>query len=311
MRRLSQTVSSVSRLSSWGATPMRPRMRAPSMAGSIPRTRSSPLETGDTHPIMRMVELLPAPFGPRKPNASPGWTWSSMPSTAKNDPKRFVRRWPSMSGGTPTPDDATGSPLVSVAEYPARRRAGEVLFGLDERDHLGGCDREDGLAERGDVEVVLLAVRLDERVCGDGLLRHALDDDLLGGALGRDDATGLGRAVARLARLPPGAEHEPPVEPHAPHGHQVGPARPDCGHPVVPRVAEAFLGPLEREKPLTRVGGQDAVAGHVWPGRAHSATLPHDAAPSSWRREPCWSRLATTRNGCAGIWVWLALDRAA
>ena len=28
--------------------------------------------TGDTHPIMRIVEVLPAPFGPRNPNASPG-----------------------------------------------------------------------------------------------------------------------------------------------------------------------------------------------------------------------------------------------
>ena len=28
--------------------------------------RSSPSETGETHPIMRMVEVLPAPFGPEE-----------------------------------------------------------------------------------------------------------------------------------------------------------------------------------------------------------------------------------------------------
>jgi hypothetical protein len=44
---------------------------------------------------MRIVELLPAPFGPRNPNASPGATSKSMPSTAVNVPKRFVspRAW--------------------------------------------------------------------------------------------------------------------------------------------------------------------------------------------------------------------------
>ncbi len=37
---------------------------------------------GETQPIIRIVELLPAPFGPRKPNASPFCTSKSMPSTA-------------------------------------------------------------------------------------------------------------------------------------------------------------------------------------------------------------------------------------
>ena len=65
--RLSQTVSSVSRLSSCGTTPRRgadlPGRRAP---GSRPSTRSSRRERGDTQPIMRIVELLPAPFGPEE-----------------------------------------------------------------------------------------------------------------------------------------------------------------------------------------------------------------------------------------------------
>ena len=47
-------------------------------------------EIGDTQPIIRIVELLPAPLGPRNPNASPGWITKSMPSTATKPPKRFV-----------------------------------------------------------------------------------------------------------------------------------------------------------------------------------------------------------------------------
>ena len=47
---------------------------------------------------MRMVDVLPAPFGPRKPNASPGSTAKSMPSTATKLPKRLVTLVPSDQG---------------------------------------------------------------------------------------------------------------------------------------------------------------------------------------------------------------------
>ena len=50
-------------------------------------TRSSPSEGGETHPIMRIAVVLPAPFGPRNPNVSPRSTTKSMPSTATNDPE--------------------------------------------------------------------------------------------------------------------------------------------------------------------------------------------------------------------------------
>jgi hypothetical protein len=40
--------------------------------GSMPNTRNSPPVTGETHPIMRIVEVFPAPLGPRKPNDSAG-----------------------------------------------------------------------------------------------------------------------------------------------------------------------------------------------------------------------------------------------
>src|SRR5258707_8284113 len=57
--------------------------------------RSVPAVGGDTQPIIRMVELLPAPFGPRKPNASPRCTSKSTPSTAVRLPNCLIspRAW--------------------------------------------------------------------------------------------------------------------------------------------------------------------------------------------------------------------------
>src|SRR4249919_4012787 len=64
----------------------------------MPITVSVPPLIGETQPIIRMVEVLPAPFGPRKPNDSPRATSKSMASTATNEPNRLVspRAW--MSG---------------------------------------------------------------------------------------------------------------------------------------------------------------------------------------------------------------------
>jgi hypothetical protein len=72
-------------------------MAGPCVAGFMSSTRSVPPLSGATHPIIRMVELLPAPLGPRKPNASPRCTSKSMPSTAVNVAKRFVRPRAEMS----------------------------------------------------------------------------------------------------------------------------------------------------------------------------------------------------------------------
>src|SRR5437660_5064754 len=99
MRRFSRTVSSMSSVSSWGTTPRRLRMRGPSVAGSMSRTRSVPSVTGETQPIMRMVEVFPAPLGPRNPKASPRPTEKSMLSTAPYEPKRLVRWRPCTRGG--------------------------------------------------------------------------------------------------------------------------------------------------------------------------------------------------------------------
>src|SRR5439155_20129192 len=42
---------------------------------------------------MRMVVVLPAPLGPRKPTISPRSTWKVTLSMAITGPKYFVRRW--------------------------------------------------------------------------------------------------------------------------------------------------------------------------------------------------------------------------
>src|SRR6266576_5975251 len=64
----------------------------------MPMTVSAPSLIGETQPIIRIVEVLPAPFGPRKPNDSPRATSKSTWSTATNEPNRLVspRAW--MSG---------------------------------------------------------------------------------------------------------------------------------------------------------------------------------------------------------------------
>ena len=42
------------------------------------------------HEIIRMVEVLPAPLGPRKPKDSPRAMVKSTPSTATKSPKRLT-----------------------------------------------------------------------------------------------------------------------------------------------------------------------------------------------------------------------------
>ena len=110
--RFSRTVSSASRLSVCGTTPSRALIALACVRGSMPNTRSSPSVTGDAHPIIRIVDVLPAPLGPRKPNASPARTSKSMPSTAVKAANRFVRRRARTSG----------SPATMVEGAPHRAR---------------------------------------------------------------------------------------------------------------------------------------------------------------------------------------------
>ncbi len=79
-------MTSSSRLSSWGTTPIRALIRRPSTQAGKPNTVRSPPEGGEDEAIIRMVVVLPAPLDPRKPKHSDGWTWNSMPLTASNEP---------------------------------------------------------------------------------------------------------------------------------------------------------------------------------------------------------------------------------
>src|SRR5262245_6624373 len=153
--RLSHTVSSVSRLSSWGTTPTRARIRGPSDAGSRPSTRTVPPLTGDTHPIIRMVELLPAPLGPRKPNASPGEISKSMPSTATKPPKRFVSARASINA----------SPIEGDASQRLRQPRGGLRSVLAARREALCRNAHVGRAAQAelDVEVDLATGREPER----------------------------------------------------------------------------------------------------------------------------------------------------
>ena len=92
---------------------MRARMRGPSVAGSIPSTRSVPSLTGLMHEIIRIVDVLPAPFGPRNPNDSPCEMVKSTPSTATKSPKRFTKPCASTIGAAAAPARLAGRRLGS------------------------------------------------------------------------------------------------------------------------------------------------------------------------------------------------------
>src|SRR6188474_1905924 len=140
MTMFSRTVSSMSSVSCWGTTPSRARILEPAFAGSSPRTVSVPSVTGETQPIMRIVDVFPAPFGPRKPKASPLWRSKSMPSTATKSPKRFTRSRAWMSGW---PFCAVTRPTLAIALRPPSLLRGFDVAGdlLDEC----GLRLEDGL----------------------------------------------------------------------------------------------------------------------------------------------------------------------
>src|SRR5450755_694548 len=96
-------------------------MRDPSFDGSIPSTRSVPSLRGLMHEIMRMVDVLPAPLGPRKPNDSPLAIVKSTPSTATKSPKRFTRLWASTIGAGCNAPSSCGS---GAAIVPSASRVG-------------------------------------------------------------------------------------------------------------------------------------------------------------------------------------------
>ena len=115
---------------------------------------------------MRMVLVLPAPLGPRKPKASPGCTSKSTASTAVKSPKRLVRPRAWISGAVgvgghdpmvselppPTPARSAASPALPCRREPISPRcagplgAGLVLVGRQHRG-CGAWPQETASAE--------------------------------------------------------------------------------------------------------------------------------------------------------------------
>src|ERR1044072_5211958 len=144
-------------------------MRVPSRSGSMPRTVSSPSERGETQPTIRIVEDLPAPFGPRKPNASPRRTSTSMPLTAVNSPKRLT-----------SPRACTSAPLS-----PTSARLGAPP------DSLASC-----FLEAGEPEVDLALGRLRRVRTVHDVVLH------LDGEVAADAAVVRGHRVGGAGQLP-------------------------------------------------------------------------------------------------------------
>src|SRR2546426_9605412 len=93
--------------------------------------RTSPLVGGKMPARMRMVVVLPAPFGPRKPTISPASTRNEMPRTASTAPKVLVRSrtsiivWPMLLPGISNRGEQLRGQLVQVRETAGG--AGEVV----------------------------------------------------------------------------------------------------------------------------------------------------------------------------------------
>ena len=96
-----------------GAHGARPGARR--LAYGIPSTVAEP-SVGDTRPrTIRSVVLLPAPFGPRNPVTTPGWTSRLRSSTAVTDPKRFVTPRTEIAGNPSGARSADGQSILLLA----------------------------------------------------------------------------------------------------------------------------------------------------------------------------------------------------
>src|SRR5438045_94496 len=75
------------------------RQASGSSSGSRPAMRSAPALGGKTPARIRIVVVLPAPLGPRKPTISPAATSKEMPRSASTAPKDLVSSRTAMAAG--------------------------------------------------------------------------------------------------------------------------------------------------------------------------------------------------------------------
>src|SRR6185436_5091467 len=149
--------------------PMRDFTASGSRTTSIPATRAVP-EVGARRPQrIRMVVVLPEPFGPRIPKISPERISKETSSTAVILPNRRVTEWTSTTGSGGGEDVGIGGQSGLQATFGSVQRdlhaeddVGALLFGerragreLGARRDLDHAARE-GLpvAEHGDLDFV-------------------------------------------------------------------------------------------------------------------------------------------------------------
>src|SRR5512141_3183609 len=79
-------------------------------------TRAVPDVGSDKPSSIRMVVVLPAPFGPKRPNTSPGRTLRSSLSTAVKSPYFLVRARVLIAGAPPAVLGTSGSATAIALE---------------------------------------------------------------------------------------------------------------------------------------------------------------------------------------------------
>src|SRR5262245_57072528 len=91
------------------------RAASGSWTTSLPATRTEPDVGRTSVAIVLIVVVLPAPFGPRRPNTSPAPTEKDTPSTARTLPGYTLTRFSISSVFSPAAVAAGGAAVVSPA----------------------------------------------------------------------------------------------------------------------------------------------------------------------------------------------------
>src|SRR5687767_10052891 len=114
------------------------RTRSVSVRTSKPATRASP-DVGASRPFsILIVVVLPAPFGPRKPNTSPVRTLKLTPSTAVKSPNCLVRSRTTTASSLPAGDRAVGALESAMVRLRRRDALDEHVLERGRLDaHLG------------------------------------------------------------------------------------------------------------------------------------------------------------------------------
>src|SRR5579859_942379 len=106
------------------------RRRASDSPAGRPNSRASPL-VGRTRPRrILIVVVLPAPFGPRKPKTSPGWTVRSSPCKAILRPYSLRRPTVSTAAVSSVGPRQAVRDLLEVARFQRARHAVQVTVGV-------------------------------------------------------------------------------------------------------------------------------------------------------------------------------------